>query len=130
MDIPSDYFFTDEHEWAWESSDGVARIGITEYAQDMLGDVIFVEFPEIGESFDARDVFGIVESVKAASDLYLPVAGEVVEVNDELHDAPELVNEEPYEGGWMIEVEMEDPGDFDDLMDAEAYEEFVDEQEG
>jgi len=130
MDIPEDYYFTDEHEWAHESSDGVATVGITEHAQDLLGDVVFVEFPEIGETFEAGDVFGIVESVKTASDLYLPLGGEIAEINEELLDAPELVNEEPYEGGWMVRVELDDPGEFDDLMDAEAYAEFVDEETG
>jgi glycine cleavage system H protein len=125
MSTPADYHFTDEHEWATADDDGVVTIGISEHAQDLLGDVVFVEFPSPGDSVEAGAEFGVVESVKTASELYAPVSGEVVEVNDELHDAPELVNESPYEDGWMIRVEMDDPDELDELMDADAYDEFV-----
>jgi len=128
MSTPSDYYFTDEHEWA-TSENGVATVGISEHAQDLLGDVVFVELPGPGDTFEAGEEFGVIESVKTASELYTPVSGEVVEVNEKLHDAPELVNESPYEDGWMITVELEDPGEFDELMDAEAYDEFVLEQQ-
>lgn len=129
MSTPSDYYFTAEHEWA-SDDDGVATIGISEHAQDLLGDVVFVELPDVGDSFEAGDEFGVVESVKTASELYTPVSGEVTAVNEDLHDAPELVNESPYEDGWMIEIELEDRGELEELMDAEAYDEFVLEQEG
>lgn len=125
MSTPADYNFTDEHEWATADDEGVATIGISEHAQDLLGDVVFVEFPAPGDSIEAGGEFGVVESVKTASELYAPVSGEVVEVNDDLHDAPELVNESPYEDGWMIKVEMDDPEELDELMDADTYDEFV-----
>ena len=125
MSTPSDYYFTDEHEWAHEEQEGVATIGISEHAQDLLGDVVFVELPSTGASVGRGDEFGVVESVKTASELYAPVSGEIVAINEELLDAPELVNESPYEEGWMIKVEMQDPGELDELMDTEAYDEFV-----
>ena len=129
MTTPTDYYFTAEHEWA-HADDGVATFGISEHAQELLGDVVFVELPAVGESVEAGDEFGVIESVKTASELYAPVSGEIVEVNEELHDAPELVNESPYQEGWMIKVEMADQGQIQELMDAEAYDEFVLEQEG
>lgn len=128
MTTPSDYYFTDEHEWA-DVDDGVATIGISEHAQELLGDLVFVELPETGETVEAGGEFGVVESVKTASELYSPVSGEIVEINEELHSAPELVNESPYEEGWMVKIRMDDAGQIDELMDAEAYDEFVLEQE-
>jgi glycine cleavage system H protein len=125
MSTPTDYYFTDEHEWAHAEEGTVAVVGISEHAQDLLGDVVFVELPGEGESFEAGDEIGVIESVKTASEIYTPVSGEVVAVNDELHDAPELVNESPYGDGWLVKVEMDDTGQLDELMDAEAYDEFV-----
>ncbi len=129
MTTPSDYYFTDEHEWATADEEGVATVGVSEHAQELLGDVVFVELPEPGDQFEADAEFGVVESVKTASELYAPVGGEIVEINEELFDAPELVNESPYEDGWMIKIEMDDPGQLEELMDAEAYDEFVLEQD-
>ena len=111
--IPVELKYTEEHEWILvEENQG--RIGITDYAQDSLGDVVYVELPEVGDKVVMGVAFGSVESVKAASDLYAPVSGTVVEVNGDLEDSPELVNENPYDDGWMIVVEVEDESDLDD----------------
>lgn len=125
MSTPDDYLFTDEHEWAREEDDGTVTVGISEHAQDLLGDVVFIELPEEGDEVESGVDFGVIESVKTASELYSPVTGEVVEVHVDLLDAPEWVNESPYEDGWMIRVDPEDPSELDDLMDADAYDEFV-----
>ena len=121
FEIPDDRRYLESHEWAHER-DGVVRIGITDFAQDELGDVVYVELPDAGERLDRAAEFGIVESIKAISDLYAPVGGEVVGVNDALFDAPELVNDDPYGDGWMIEVEIDDESDLELLLTAEAYE--------
>ncbi|MGY2572968.1 glycine cleavage system protein GcvH [Vibrio sp. C8] len=113
--------FTESHEWVRDNGDGTVTIGISEHAQEMLGDVVFVELPETDTEIEAGDSFSLVESVKAASDIYAPVSGVVVEVNEELQDSPELINEEPYEGGWIVKVKMSDPAELDDLKDAEEY---------
>lgn len=125
MDIIDDYLYTDEHEWARDDGDGIVTVGITDHAQDLLGDVVYVELPIDGDEVEARDDFGVIESVKTASDLYSPITGTVVEINEDLLDAPELVNQSPYDDGWMIRVELDDPSELDELMDADAYEEFV-----
>lgn len=113
--------FAESHEWVRDNGDGTVTIGISEHAQELLGDVVFVELPEVDAEIDAGDSFSLVESVKAASDIYAPVTGVVVEVNEELGDSPELINEEPYEGGWIVKVKMSDPAELDDLKDAEEY---------
>lgn len=113
--------FTESHEWVRDNGDGTVTIGISEHAQEMLGDVVFVELPEADTEIDAGDSFSLVESVKAASDIYAPVSGVVIEVNEELQDSPELINEEPYEGGWIVKVKMSDPAELEDLKDAEEY---------
>ncbi|HFQ5216706.1 TPA: glycine cleavage system protein GcvH [Vibrio vulnificus] len=113
--------FTESHEWVRDNGDGTVTIGISEHAQEMLGDVVFVELPELEAEIEAGESFSLVESVKAASDIYAPVTGEVVEVNEELSDSPELINEEPYEGGWIVKVKLSDPSELDDLKDAEEY---------
>ncbi|GAB2647489.1 glycine cleavage system protein GcvH [Vibrio panuliri] len=113
--------FTDSHEWVRDNGDGTVTIGISEHAQEMLGDVVFVDLPEVENTIDAGDSFSLVESVKAASDIYAPVSGEIVEVNEELEDSPELINEEPYDGGWIAKVKLSDPAELDDLKDAEEY---------
>lgn len=113
--------FTDSHEWVRDNGDGTITIGISEHAQELLGDVVFVDLPELEAEFDAGDSFSLVESVKAASDIYAPVTGEIVEVNEELSDSPELINEEPYEGGWIAKIKMADPSELDNLKDAEEY---------
>ncbi|MER0397625.1 glycine cleavage system protein GcvH [Vibrio vulnificus] len=113
--------FTESHEWVRDNGDGTVTIGISEHAQEMLGDVVFVELPELEAEIEAGESFSLVESVKAASDIYAPVTGEVVEVNEELSDNPELINEEPYEGGWIVKVKLSDPSELDNLKDAEEY---------
>ncbi|EGQ9990294.1 glycine cleavage system protein GcvH [Vibrio vulnificus] len=113
--------FTESHEWVRDNGDGTVTIGISEHAQEMLGDVVFVELPELEAEIEAGESFSLVESVKAASDIYTPVTGEVVEVNEELSDSPELINEEPYEGGWIVKVKLSDPSELDNLKDAEEY---------
>ncbi|PAR38437.1 glycine cleavage system protein H [Vibrio metoecus] len=113
--------FTESHEWVRDNGDGTVTIGISEHAQEMLGDVVFVELPEIDAEIDAGDSFSLVESVKAASDIYAPVTGVVIEVNEELQNSPELINEEPYDGGWIVKVKISDPDELKDLKDAEEY---------
>ncbi|BCI77592.1 glycine cleavage system protein GcvH [Vibrio cholerae] len=113
--------FTESHEWVRDNGDGTVTIGISEHAQEMLGDVVFVELPEIDAEIDAGDSFSLVESVKAASDIYAPVTGVVIEVNEDLQNSPELINEEPYDGGWIVKMKMSDPDELKDLKDAEEY---------
>jgi len=124
MEFPEELQYTEEHEWILLEDD-IATIGITDFAQDSLGDVVFVELPEVGSKVVAGKPFGVVESVKAVSDIYSPVTGEVVEVNEELPDTPEVVNSSPYDDAWMIKVRLADTSELDELMDAEAYQEFV-----
>ncbi|MBN1958204.1 MAG: glycine cleavage system protein GcvH [Desulfuromonadales bacterium] len=124
MDFPEELKYTEEHEWVLVEDD-VATIGITDFAQEQLGDVVFVELPEVGDRFDVGKSFGVVESVKAVSDVYAPVSGEVVEINEELPDEPEILNNSPYEDGWMVKIRLADAAELDDLMDAAAYQEFV-----
>jgi glycine cleavage system H protein len=120
LNLPEDVKYTDDHEWT--KLDGeVATIGISDYAQDQLGDIVFVELPEAGSSFDKGEEFGSVESVKAVSELYMPLGGEVVEINPDLEDAPEQVNSDPYGGGWMLKIKIADPAELDGLMDKNAY---------
>ncbi|MCG6214024.1 glycine cleavage system protein GcvH [Vibrio furnissii] len=113
--------FTDSHEWVRDNDDGTVTIGISEHAQEMLGDVVFVELPEVDSECDAGESFSLVESVKAASDIYAPVSGVIVEVNEDLQDSPELINEQPYDGGWIVKVKLSDAAELDDLKDAEEY---------
>ncbi|HDM8203874.1 TPA: glycine cleavage system protein GcvH [Vibrio harveyi] len=113
--------FTDSHEWVRDNGDGTVTIGISEHAQEMLGDVVFVDLPDVEDEVEAGESFSLVESVKAASDIYSPITGEVVEINEELEDSPELINEEPYEGGWIAKVKLSNPSELDDLKDAEEY---------
>ena len=120
LKFPENVRYTDDHEWA-KSDGGIATIGISDYAQNQLGDIVFVELPETGGSFDKGDEFGTVESVKAVSELYMPLGGEVVEINPNLEETPEQVNKDPYGGGWMLKVKVADPAEFDALMDKEAY---------
>jgi len=120
LNFPDDVRYDESHEWIRSEGDKV-KIGITDYAQDQLGDIVFVELPEIGDTFDKGEEFGTVESVKAVSELYLPVAGEVVAINSSLEESPEKVNNAPYGDGWMIEIKAENPPELDDLMDNDAY---------
>lgn len=121
MNTPKDLRYSEEHEWVKVEGDKV-RIGITDFAQDELGDIVFVELPEVGDDLEADEPFGSVESVKTVSELYAPVSGKVVEVNEELDDNPEYVNESPYEKAWMVVVEPSDPSEIDNLMNADDYE--------
>ena len=128
MDFPEDLRYTREHEWARRKGKNVV-VGITDFAQDQLGDVVYVELPDVGDPVKKGESFGVVESTKAVSELFSPVTGKVVEVNDPLTDAPETINDDPYEEGWMIVIEPADAKDLDALMDAKAYRTFVEEQE-
>ena len=118
---PEDLLYTDNHEWI-RVEDGEGTIGITEYATDQLGDLVFVELPEEGDEFGQGDSFGVIESVKAVEDFYMPAGGEITEVNEELLDAPEIITEDPYGDGWIIKVEIADESDLDNLMNSEDYE--------
>jgi glycine cleavage system H protein len=122
--IPADLRYTKEDEWIRVDGDEVTA-GITDYAQDSLSDIVYLELPDVGDSFAIGDTFGVVESVKAAADLYMPLSGEITAVNDALIDAPETVNSDPYGEAWMIRLKMSEPSQLDDLMDAAAYTEYL-----
>lgn len=124
MSIPTDLKYTDSHEWAKVSSDGTVTVGITDHAQDRLGDLVFVENPPIGKSVRKGDECGVVESVKAASDIYAPISGEVVAVNDALSGSPELINEDAY-AAWMFKLKPSNPAELDSLLEAAAYEKLI-----
>jgi glycine cleavage system H protein len=124
FEVPDELRYLESHEWTTADGDTV-RVGVSDFAQDELGDVVFVELPEVGDEVTAGEPFGVVESIKAVSDLYAPVSGEVVAVNEDLFDRPELVNEDPYGDGWMLEVEPADGGDAEGLLDAAAYDEQI-----
>jgi glycine cleavage system H protein len=125
--IPQGLLYTEDDEWI-RVEDGEGVVGITDYAQDALSDIVYVELPEVGNSFEAGETFGVVESVKAASDLYMPVGGEVIGVNETLPDAPEVANTDPYDEGWMVRIKIGDPSELDKLMDAAAYSDYCDER--
>jgi glycine cleavage system H protein len=126
---PDDLQYTKDHEWVRISGDK-GTVGITEYAQESLGDVVYVELPKVGEHFNAHDPFGSVESVKAVSELYIPVSGDVLKVNEALTDKPELVNSDPYTDGWMIEIKIDKKSDIDRLLSAAEYEDYLKEVKG
>ena len=119
--IPGDLAYTEEHEYVRKGKDGTVEIGITDYAQGELGDIVYIELPKVGAKFAKHDVFGTIEAVKAVSELFSPIAGEVVSVNDRLDKEPALVNTDPYGAGWMIKVRPDDPSEVDRLMKADAY---------
>ena len=125
---PEEKLYTKDHEWLQLEGD-VAIVGITDFAQKELGDVVYVDLPKVGDTFEANETFGQVESVKAVSQIFCPVSGEVVEVNDKLEAKPELVNQSPYERGWMIKLRPTKPDEMNDLLSAEEYEEYLQEQE-
>lgn len=127
MDFPDDILYTKEHEWV-RIENGKARIGITDYAQKELGDIVFVELPEVGSEVTAMEPLGVVESIKTVSDIYSPVSGKVLEINDELESIPELVNSSPYEKGWMIVVKINDKEELKELLSAEMYTKYVEEE--
>lgn len=120
-EIPEELRYLSSHEWARKNMDGTITVGITEHAQDSLGDVVFVELPEVGAHIGAREECAVVESVKAASDIYSPVSGEILEVNETLDDEPELINSSPYADGWMFRINPDDDIELDDTLDAEGY---------
>lgn len=125
MDFPDTLKYTEEHEWIRLEDDGTATIGITDFAQRELGDIVFVELEPVDSALDQDDVFGTVEAVKTVSELYMPVGGTIVAHNEALEASPEKVNEDPYGDGWMVKIELDDPGELDDLLDADAYAEEV-----
>jgi glycine cleavage system H protein len=124
MNFPEDLKYTKEHEWL-RIEDGTAIVGITEYAQQELGDIVYLEMPEVGASFSQNDSIGTIEAVKTVADLYAPVSGEIVEINQELSDTPELINQDPYGKGWMLKIKIGDPSELDALMESAAYKDHV-----
>lgn len=127
MAVPKDLKFTKTHEWVKVDGDTVT-IGLSDYAQGELGDITYVELPQAGENFSKADSFGVVESVKAASDVYTPVSGEVVESNEETEDAPEMINQSPFEKAWLVKIKLSDPSELDELMDSATYEKYLEEE--
>lgn len=125
MSIPADLKYTREHEWVKDNGDGTVTIGITEFAQSELGDIVFVELEPEGTEVDKDDTFGTVEAVKTVSDLYAPLDGEIVEINEQLEDEPEIVNDDPYGDGWMIKFKISDASQLDELLSAEEYEDVI-----
>lgn len=121
MSIPSNYRFAPSHEWVLDNGDGTVTMGVSDHAQELLGDVVFVELPEVGREVEAGEEFSLVESVKAASDIYSPVSGEIVAINEALEDEPETVNSEPFDGGWIVKIKLADAAELDKLLDADAY---------
>lgn len=127
MEFPKDLKYTKEHEWV-KVEGNIATVGITDYAQDSLGDVVYVELPQEGGTVTKSEPFGVVESVKAVSDLYSPISGSVAEVNDAIIDNPEVINEDPYGDAWMIKIEVNSPDDLGDLLSADEYQKFIEEE--
>ncbi len=125
MNTPANLKYTSEHEWVRTEADGTAYVGITDYAQSQLGDIVFVDVDTVGETLDRGETFGAVEAVKTVSDLFIPVSGEIAELNPALSDKPELVNQDPYGEGWMIKVKMSKPAEASELLDAAAYEKLI-----
>lgn len=125
--IPSELKYATSHEWVRHDGDGIVTVGITEHAQDLLGDMVFVELPDVGDEVSTGDDVAVAESVKAASDIYAPITGEVVEVNEDLEDSPELVNSDAFGDGWLFKLKVEDIGELESLLDAEGYENSIDE---
>lgn len=125
MNTPEDLKYTEEHEWIKDNGDGTITVGITDFAQGELGDIVFVELEPEGSEFDKDEVFGTVEAVKTVSELFCPVSGEIIEINKELEDDPELVNSDPYGEGWMVKLKVSDTSELNDLLSAEAYKEII-----
>lgn len=125
--IPQELRYASSHEWARLEEDGTVTVGITDHAQDQLGDVVYVELPEVGDTLSAGDEAGVVESVKAASDVYAPISGEVIETNPQLEDEPETINSEPYDGGWFYKLQPDDTAELENLLDADGYAEVIEE---
>ena len=129
MEVRDDRLYTKSHEWVKKESDGTVTIGITDYAQDLLSDVVFVELPETGGTVASGDELAVAESVKAASDIYAPISGEIVAANEALEDSPEKLNEEPFDGGWIFQMKPSDEGELGALMDPDAYREMCESEE-
>ena len=129
MKLDTNARYAESHEWV-RQDEGEIVCGISDHAQDSLSDVVYVELPDVGDVFEKGEAFGVVESVKAASDLYMPMGGEITAINEELEDTPETINQDPYGDGWLIRFSPSNPAEFDDLMDGDAYEAFVAEEEG
>lgn len=127
MSVKDDLYYSEDHEWIREEEEYLL-IGITDFAQEELGDIVFVELPEVDEEFDKDDSFGVLESVKAVSDTFIPISGKVIEVNEDLIDNPELINDDPYGDGWLIKVDPADDSELDELLSAEEYAEFIEEE--
>jgi glycine cleavage system H protein len=123
--IPSDLLFTSSHEWVRDEGDDTVTIGITDHAQELLGDLVFIELPDVGDTIEIGGEAGVVESVKAASDIFSPVSGEVIEINEDLVDSPELINEQAYDNGWIYKIKLSEPAELDNLLNAEAYTDVV-----
>jgi len=119
--IPANLKYAESHEWVLDNGDGTVTVGITDHAQELLGDVVYVELPEVGTEVVAAEQFSLIESVKAASDIYAPVSGEVVEVNEALSDEPEMINDAPFEGAWIAKIKLSNAADLDGLLDAAGY---------
>ncbi len=128
-DIPKELFYTKTHEWVKQNDDGTVSVGITDHAQGLLGDIVFVEVPEVGTQFIAGDDCAVVESVKAASDIYCPVSGEVTAINEKLEDSPETINKDAYHDGWIFTLKPEDDGEIESLLDPSAYQELANSEE-
>lgn len=126
MNIPSDLKYTREHEWVRDNGDGTVTVGITDFAQGELGDIVFVELEPEGSEFEKDEVFGTVEAVKTVSELFAPVDGEIIEVNEELEDDPELVNNEPYKSGWLVKIKVTDASQLEELLSDEDYQDVID----
>lgn len=127
MSVKDDLYYSEDHEWVRQEEDYLV-IGVTDFAQEELGDIVFVELPEVEEEFDKDDSFGVLESVKAVSDTFIPVSGRIIEVNENLIDNPELINDDPYGEGWLIKVDPADDSELDELLSAEEYAEFIEEE--
>lgn len=126
MDIPADLKYTNEHEWVRDNGDGTVTVGITDFAQGELGDIVFVELEPEGFEVDQEEVFGTVEAVKTVSELFAPVSGEILQINEDLEDDPELVNSDPYKSGWLVKIKLSDSSELDDLLSADQYKEIID----
>ncbi|SHJ67697.1 glycine cleavage system H protein [Anaerobranca californiensis DSM 14826] len=125
--IKKGLLYSKDHEWLKVEGNKV-KVGITDHAQDQLGDIVFIELPSVGDSVSKGEGFAVIESVKAAADVYAPVSGTIVEINEELLDAPETVNNEPYDGGWLVVIQLDDEGELDDLLSPEEYQTFIEEE--
>ena len=124
MNHPKNLMYTSEHEWV-KLDGNIATIGITDFAQSELGDIIFLEFPNIDEHFSSGDIFGTIEAVKTVSDMYMPLTGKIIDINEDLNDSPEKVNDDPYENGWMVKIQIEDNIDKSELLDSQSYIELI-----